>query len=161
MLDAVENCAVLLAENDVAVLSHQLNDQALASQISELVEMLDLKVDDSLKTRLADLHDSAGADMFSQEHAEIRSRQWAWLILVCKVDERKACARRDRQTQSLPVVFYRKEKLVFLRLSDLVDLSTLELRLDIMNQICNYNSVKCHIFIPRVISVAVCRARGQ
>ena len=51
MLDAVQDGAVFLTEDDVAVLAHQLNDEALLPQISQLIEVLDLKLDDTLKSR--------------------------------------------------------------------------------------------------------------
>ena len=44
MLDRIQDHAVLLTENDIAVFAHQLDDQKLAADIPKLIQMLDLHV---------------------------------------------------------------------------------------------------------------------
>ena len=48
MLDAVQDSPGLIAENDIAVLAHDLNDQCLLADITELIQMLKLNVDYTL-----------------------------------------------------------------------------------------------------------------
>ena len=48
MLDAVQNPSGLIAENDIAVLAHDLNDQCLLADITEFIQMLKLNVDNTL-----------------------------------------------------------------------------------------------------------------
>ena len=40
VLDAVNNCAVLFAENDIAVLSHDLHDEPFSAEIAHFIQML-------------------------------------------------------------------------------------------------------------------------
>ena len=65
MLDAVENHVFVVAEDNVAVLAHDLNIEFLDPLVPQFVEMLDLHADDSLQPRLADPHDTAVSDMLS------------------------------------------------------------------------------------------------
>ena len=48
MLDAVQDPPGLIAENDIAVFAHDLNDQCLLADITELIQMLKLNVDYTL-----------------------------------------------------------------------------------------------------------------
>ena len=48
MLDAVQDPSGLIAENDIAVLAHDFNDQCLLADITELIQMLKLNVDYTL-----------------------------------------------------------------------------------------------------------------
>ena len=48
MLDAVDDGAVLSAENDVAVLAHDFHNQFLAAQVPHLVQVLQIELDDAL-----------------------------------------------------------------------------------------------------------------
>ena len=48
VLDAVDDSIVIVTEDQVTVLSHQLHDQRLVTQIPHLVEMLDIDMHDTL-----------------------------------------------------------------------------------------------------------------
>ena len=74
VLDAVNDPVFLVAENEIAVLSHKLQNQILSAQISQLIVMLDLKMDNPFQIRLPDPDDFSAADMFPKKHTEIRSR---------------------------------------------------------------------------------------
>ena len=39
MLDAVNNRTICICKNDIAVLSHDLNDQLLPAQVTHLIEV--------------------------------------------------------------------------------------------------------------------------
>ena len=55
MLDAVQDHALVIAENNVAVLAHELDDEFFAAGISKLVQMLQMKFHHALHIRLKDL----------------------------------------------------------------------------------------------------------
>ena len=65
MLDAVENHVFVIAEDNIAVLAHDLNIEFLDPLVPQFVEMLNLHADDSLQPRLADPHDTAVSNMLS------------------------------------------------------------------------------------------------
>ena len=119
------NVPVLIDEDDVAVLAHQLNDEALPPQISQLIEMFDLKLDDTLKSRLGYFDDAPGSNVLSQQHTEVRCGQRAWLVGLGEVYQGQACAGRYRETQGFFIIFYREHQLILLRLGNLVDLAAL------------------------------------
>ena len=48
MLDAVDDFIFLIHEDDVAMLSHQLDDQALVAKITHIIIMLHVKFKDTL-----------------------------------------------------------------------------------------------------------------
>ena len=49
MLDTVDDLVLFVAEDDVAVFPHDLDDQCLLAQVAKLVQMLDPKLDDPLE----------------------------------------------------------------------------------------------------------------
>ena len=65
MYDAVEDHVVLIAEDDVAVFSHELDHDEFSPEIAHLIEMLDLDPDDPLQSRLGHGDDPAVCDMLS------------------------------------------------------------------------------------------------
>ena len=95
MLDAVDDPALIIAEYDIAVLAHNLDYQLLLAQISQLIQMLDIKDDDALQFGLGDAGNPSISDILSKKHAEVGGRHWAWLVLVCQIYQREGCAGRD------------------------------------------------------------------
>ena len=65
MLDAVKDHVILIAENDIAVFSHELDHDELSSEVAHLIEMLDLDPDDPLQSWLGHGDDPAVCDMLS------------------------------------------------------------------------------------------------
>ena len=57
-LDAVDDCIVIVAENNVAVLAHDFDHESLMAEVAHLVHMLDLDMDDTLQTRLGNIRDA-------------------------------------------------------------------------------------------------------
>jgi hypothetical protein len=88
--------------------------------------MLDLKLDNALQARLAHGQDASCADVLSQQHAEIGGRKRAGLVLLGEIDQGEAGVSRYQQPQILPVILYGKQKFVFFRLGDLVDLAAFQ-----------------------------------
>ena len=52
VLDTVDDLVLFVAEDDVAVFPHDLDDQCLLAQVAKLVQMLDPKLDDPLEAGL-------------------------------------------------------------------------------------------------------------
>ena len=65
MLDAVQDHVVFIAEDDIAVLSHELHDQIFPPQIPHFIQMLDLKPHDPLKARLGHGKDPPVGDVLA------------------------------------------------------------------------------------------------
>ena len=66
------NVPVLIDEDDVAVLAHQLHDQTLSAGIPQLIKMLQLKFHHTLHSRLLHIKDTGASDVLSEKHAEVR-----------------------------------------------------------------------------------------
>lgn len=49
VLDTIQYFVVLIAEDDVAVLSHDFDDQLFAAQITQLIQVFQFKNDDSFR----------------------------------------------------------------------------------------------------------------
>ena len=60
-LDAVDDRLVVIAENDVRVFAHQLDDEPFDTRVTHLVEVLDLHADDALQTGLLHREDPGAA----------------------------------------------------------------------------------------------------
>ena len=65
MLDAVKDHVILIAEDNIAVFSHELDHDELSSEVAHLIKMLHLNPDDPLQPRLGDRDDPAIGDMLS------------------------------------------------------------------------------------------------
>ena len=121
MLDAVDDLIGIRTEDNIAVLSHDLHDQIFPAQIAQLIQMLDLKPQDSLKGRLCDGQDPSSADVFPKQHAEVRRRHGAGFVCSCQIDKRQACACREEKPEISFSGFYRQQKFVGFWLCDLRD----------------------------------------
>ena len=88
MLDAVDDDSIGITENNITVLAHQLNNQCFGAQIAHLIEMLNLKVDDTLHMRLVNTCNTSVCDMLAQHHTEIRCGHGAWLVCPGQVYKR-------------------------------------------------------------------------
>ena len=146
MFDTVEDRAVRAAENDIAVFSHQFDDKQLAAEVTHLVQMFDLKMNTAFQTRLADGHDASASDVLAKQHAEIRGSHGSLLVGIRQICQRKTCVDREKKPFRLPEVLYGKKKFIALGLRDLCDLAAGKRVTKLLNQVCDYNSVKCHGF---------------
>ena len=144
MFDTVKDRIVLLTEDQVAVFSHDLHNQLLAADIAEFVQMLELKNKNTLESRLGNGENAGAADVFAEQHTEIRCGHRAGLIVVRQVDQRKRSTCREEKTVNGTVVFYCNHQLVVFRLCDLVDLSADDGLIQFLCNICNGNSIKSH-----------------
>lgn len=89
MLDAVQDHILVIAENNVAVLAHQLHDQNLVAHVAQLVEMLQLKFHYTFQFRLADGCDPCTADVLAKKHAEVGGSEGTDPVLACEIDQGK------------------------------------------------------------------------
>ena len=65
VLDAIQDHVVFVAENDVAVLAHDFDDELFSAQVAQLIQMLHRKDHDALQPRLGNGNDPAVLDMLS------------------------------------------------------------------------------------------------
>ena len=95
MLDTVDDHAFVIAEDDIGMLAHQLDDQCLVADIAHLIEVLNLHIDDSFHVRLINARDASVGDMLAQHHTECRCCQRTWFVLVRQIQKRKRGTCRD------------------------------------------------------------------
>ena len=86
VFDAVDDGLIFIAENNIAVFSHQFQNQILAPQISHIVIVLDLKVDNPLQLRLPDPQDLSVSHMLAQQHTEIGGGERPGLVGFCDIN---------------------------------------------------------------------------
>ena len=146
VLDAVDDHSRVIEKDDVAVLAHDLNDQLLLTQISQLIEMFDGYLHDSFHARLAHPRDPSVADMLPQQHAKIRRGQRVRLIIRRKIDQRQTGAGRQQQPVRFLLILYNQQQLIGLRLINFIDTPAGKQTIHIINNIGNDNSVKSHIY---------------
>ena len=66
MLDTVQDHALVITENNVAVFSHQLHDEDFMADITQLIQVFKLKFHYTLQTGLADAGDPGTADVLAE-----------------------------------------------------------------------------------------------
>ena len=121
MFDTVDDHSLFIAENNIAVFAHDLNDQGFAAQISKFIQVLDLEADDPLQGRLGNAYDAAICNMFSQKHTEIRRSHRTWFVISGQIDQRQGCTCGDDQSHLPFRRFDREKQFVIFRLCDLGD----------------------------------------
>ena len=105
MLDAVDDGAVLLTEDDVAVLAHNLNDQPFPAEIPQLIQVFQGKFDDALQAGLAHGHDPRAADVFAKQHTKIGRRQRPGLVGLGQIDQGQTGAGGQEKPHIAPGMF--------------------------------------------------------
>ena len=98
MFDTVNDLTLIVTENNIAVFSHDLDDQIFPAEVTKFIEMFNCKMNNTLKSRLPDINNAAAADMFTKKHTEVWSSHRTWLILRGQIDQRKRSIRRNRET---------------------------------------------------------------
>ena len=63
--DTVYYMIIIIEKNNIAVLAHKLNNKMFGTQITHLVKMLYLKINDALEPRLCNIDNPAVIDMLS------------------------------------------------------------------------------------------------
>ena len=127
MLDAVQYHPVLIDKENVAVLSHDLDDEGLLTEIPHFVQMLRLNAQDALQAGLGDAQDPAVLNVLSKEHTEIGGRQGALLVVPCQIRQGEGGVRGEQEPFLTVPGLYREKQFVRLRLGDLIDPSAGEL----------------------------------
>ena len=97
VLDTVEDHAVFVAEDDVAVLAHQFYDQEFLTGIAHLIAVFQFKFHNTFHAGLADTADAGTADMLAEKHTEVRRGERAWFVFASKIDQRKRSTGRDKK----------------------------------------------------------------
>ena len=113
--------SVLIAENNVGMLAHQLDDERLMAKITHLIQMFNCDIDNAFHVWLGYINNSSTCNVLAQYHTESRRLQRAGLVLVCQVKKRKGGTGRHRHPV-LPILSLAgKQQLVVFRLCDLTD----------------------------------------
>src|SRR5699024_9642803 len=115
-------------------------------QIAQFVQMFDCKVDDPFQFRLPDIDDSSAADVFAQEHAEVRRGHGRRFVCVCQIDKRKGRIRADEEPPLSVVCFYCKMQFICLGLRDPGDASPDQFISEFVDKVCHDNAVKSHSY---------------
>ncbi len=97
MFDAVQNHAFLIAEDDIAVLAHDLHDQSFVAEISHFVQVFHVDMDNALQAGLGDGGDASVLQMLAQQHAKSRSRHGAGLVLPGEIYQGQGGVRGQEQ----------------------------------------------------------------
>ena len=123
MFDAVDNLTFFIAENDIAVFSHDFYNQLFAAEVPHLVEMFDGEADNPFQSRLGDIHNPAAADVLAQKHAEVGCCHRACLVALCEVDKGERGAGRKIEALCSRLGFDSQKQFVRFRLRDFRDSS--------------------------------------
>ena len=86
MFDTVNDLTLIVTENNIAVFSHDLDDQIFPAEVTKFIEMFNCKMNNTLKSRLPDINNAAAADMFAKKHTEVWGSHRTWLILRGQID---------------------------------------------------------------------------
>ena len=145
MLDTIQDRPLIITENNITVLAHQLHDKNLLTGISQLIQMLQLKHHHTLHPRLPDIRNPRTSNMLTQQHTEIRRSHRTGLILGSKINQRKRSTGRKQQP-ALPIrPLPRNQKLIRLRLSNLIKPSSIQIQMQLLHHSRNRNPIKSHI----------------
>ena len=119
MFDTVKYHVIFITENDIAVFSHQLNDQFLVSEIPKIIQMFNFEYKNTLHIRLRDWSNPSISHMLSKQHTEIWCCHRAWFICSGNIYQRQRCTGRQKQTFLTVWTFQSKKQLILLRLCNL------------------------------------------
>ena len=144
MFDAVDDRAVAVTEDDIAVLPHDFHNQGLPAQIPHLVQMLDIDMDDALQPRLGYADDAAVLQMLAQEHAEARRRHGAGLACARQVEQGQGSLGGNQQFLCAVRLLDSEQQLVRLGLGDFIEPPAHELSFQFRYHICYGHAVKGH-----------------
>ena len=82
MADRVQNAAVFIHQNEVAVLAHHLQNDPAAAGISQFIQYLKLQLHDAVKVLLLQGKKLAASEIFAEQHAEHGRRQRRLRLLI-------------------------------------------------------------------------------
>ena len=84
-LDGVQNFAVLIGQNQVAVFAHDLQNEVFRCDIAHFIGGFYADDDDTFKIRLHDVNDFTAGDMFTHDHAEQRRSHGVFSVCFCQM----------------------------------------------------------------------------
>ena len=89
MFDTIKNHPVFIAENNIAVFSHQFDNKIFLTWIAKFIQMFQLKFYNTLQARLRYTSNSRTAQMLAKKHTKIGCCQWTWFIFAGKINKWK------------------------------------------------------------------------
>ncbi len=145
MFDTVQDHAVFIAEDDVAVFSHDLYNQCFMPQIPHLVQMLHIYMNNAFQSRLGDGGNAPVLQMLSQQHAEARGRHGAGLVLPGEIYQGQGGVRRQEQTPLAAGGLDGQQQFVTLRLRDFIEPASQAGVVQFFYDSGNGHAVKSHV----------------
>ena len=89
MLDAVYDGILFIDQDDIAVLSHDLDNQGLFAQIPHFIQVLHIHTQDTFQPRLGKAEDPGVLQVLTTDHTEIRCRHRTRFVNVRQIDQRQ------------------------------------------------------------------------
>ena len=97
MFDTVYNGIPIVTEDNIAVFSHNFNEQRLLAQITQFIQMFYINTDDAFQTRLSDSKDLPVLDIFAQQHTEIGGSHGAGHSIRSEIDQGQGSAGGEKE----------------------------------------------------------------
>ena len=95
--DAVDNHIIFIAENNIAVFSHDFHDKFFLAKVAHLVQMFYLDMDNTLQTGLGDTCNTSVLQMLAQEHTKIGRSHRTGLVLLSQINEGERSASGNKE----------------------------------------------------------------
>ena len=121
MLDAVDDFVIVITEDNIAMFSHDFNNQFFVADITQFVQMLQLQMQDTLQAGLGNVDNSCILQVLSQQHTKTRSSQRTLLVILGQIHQGERGIGRKEKPVLGAIVLYRQKSLVIFRLGNLID----------------------------------------
>ncbi len=108
--------AVLVEQDDIAMTAHNLDNQRLADGIAELIGVLEVKIENPLKSCRADVEQTGTGQVLAQQHAEHRRRSRVVSRIIGQVNPGCGWICRQQKPAVLSVVSQLKDQFKAVRL---------------------------------------------
>ena len=124
MLDAVNDCHIRLTENDIAVFAHQFHNKYFLTDIPHLIEMFNMKMQDTFQSGLGNGKNFAAVDMFAQQHAEVRRYSRIGRRIICQINQWQRGTGRNQQFVIGTVILNAENQSIRFRLINFINTSS-------------------------------------
>ena len=155
--DAVDDHLLVIEENDIAVLAHDLDDQEMGAQVAHFIAVFHFQTKDPLESGLGDRDNAPVLQMFAQEHTEGRSLKGRLAAGIGQVHERERGIGAEIESELSAASFggraHSDYQFVFVRLRDFINTSAADGVLQFLTEAGNGDSVKSHGYSPYIFYV--------
>ena len=148
MADAVYNHILVIEENNIAVLSHDLHGKYMCAQIAHLIAMFKPETQDSLQSGLFNGKNTGVLQMLAQQHTKGRCLQGCLPADPGQIDQGKRRVRGEIQPDLSASLFHcrtdRENQFIFVSLSDFIYPPSGDSILQFFAESGDGDSIKCH-----------------